>query len=132
MTLMSFFRVAKEHAQVVKFTTRWVEGIRALLRAWELGKKAGDDARAQLQQQLAEQKHAGNVTDLTWKVGIVNAHSANVAHSAKQRQERMDEEEAEADKAAEEEGTQENPSASHVCRTCAFLTLITLLFDINV
>ena len=74
---------------MVKFTTRWVEGIRALLRAWELGKQAGDDQRQLLQQRLAEEKYEGN-TDFSWKCGILQAHSANEAHSVKQKEARKE------------------------------------------
>jgi hypothetical protein len=126
--------VAKEHAQVVKFTTRWVEGIRALLRAWELGKQAGDDQRQLLQQRLAEEKYEGN-TDFSWKCGILQAHSANEAHSVKQKEALM-EAEGEGDGAGQVSAagqvSDKAGSPAQVCRTCTFATLITLLCDINV
>lgn len=114
----------------MKFTTRWVEGIRALLRAWELGKQAGDDQRQLLQQRLAEEKYEGN-TDFSWKCGILQAHSANEAHSAKQKEARMEAEgEGEGGPAAGQ--VPDKAGSAQVCRSCTFATIITLLFDINV
>ena len=122
--------MAKEHAQVVKFTTRWVEGIRALLRAWELGRQAGDDQRQLLQQRLAEEKYEGN-TEFSWKCGILQAHSANEAHSKKQKEARK-EAEGEGDGGPAAGQVSDKASPAQVCRTCTFATLITLLCDINV
>lgn len=34
---INFARIGKEHKQIVKFATRWVEGLRAIMRAWEEG-----------------------------------------------------------------------------------------------
>jgi hypothetical protein len=116
--------VAKEHAQVVKFTTRWVEGIRALLRAWELGRQAGDDQRQLLQQRLADEKYEGN-TELSWKCGILQAHS-------KKQKEAGKEAEGEGDGGPAAGQVSEHASPAQVCRTCTFATLITLLCDINV
>jgi hypothetical protein len=33
--------VPKEHRQIIKFATRWVEGLRALMRAWQKGYEKG-------------------------------------------------------------------------------------------
>ena len=38
-------RIPKEHKQIVKFATRWVEGLRALMRAWEQGDEKGKARR---------------------------------------------------------------------------------------
>lgn len=39
------FRVPKEHKQIIKFATRWVEGLRALMRAWQKGDEKGKARR---------------------------------------------------------------------------------------
>ena len=38
-------RIPKEHKQIVKFATRWVEGLRALMRAWQKGDEKGKARR---------------------------------------------------------------------------------------
>ncbi len=38
-------RVSKEHKQIQKFATRWVEGLRALMRAWQEGDEKGKARR---------------------------------------------------------------------------------------
>jgi hypothetical protein len=42
---ISFARIGKEHKQIVKFATRWVEGLRALMRAWQKGDEKGKARR---------------------------------------------------------------------------------------
>jgi hypothetical protein len=57
-------RMAKEHRQIVKFATRWVEGLRALLQAWMDGNETGLQLRKQLQEDV--QKAGGSGDPLPW------------------------------------------------------------------
>jgi hypothetical protein len=48
-------RIPKEHKQIVKFATRWVEGLRALMRAWQKGDKRGVSKHRELLEMLQRQ-----------------------------------------------------------------------------
>lgn len=56
--------MAKEHRQIVKFATRWVEGLRALLQAWMDGNETGLELRKKLQEDV--QKAGGSGDPLPW------------------------------------------------------------------
>ena len=58
-------RVSKEHKQIQKFATRWVEGLRALMRAWQKGDEKGKARRLAMleacRQQAASEEAAALV-----------------------------------------------------------------------
>ena len=54
---INFARIGKEHKQTVKFATRWVEGLRAILRAWE----EGDEAALALRQKMRTEENSDEI-----------------------------------------------------------------------
>lgn len=57
---INFARIGKEHRQIVKFATRWVEGLRAILRAWE----EGDEPALALRKKMREDLQKENSDDI--------------------------------------------------------------------
>ena len=52
---INFARIGKEHRQIVKFATRWVEGLRAILRAWEEGDEPALALRKEMREDLQKE-----------------------------------------------------------------------------
>lgn len=52
-------RMGKEHKQMIKFATRWVEGLRSLLRAW----KQGDEQALALREKMKKDLQSFNEND---------------------------------------------------------------------
>lgn len=52
---INFARIGKEHRQIVKFATRWVEGLRAILRAWEEGDEPALALRKKMREDLQKE-----------------------------------------------------------------------------
>jgi hypothetical protein len=52
-----FARIGKEHKQIVKFATRWVEGLRAIMRAWE----EGDEYALVLRQKMRTEENSDEI-----------------------------------------------------------------------
>lgn len=51
--------MGKEHKQMIKFATRWVEGLRSLLRAW----KQGDEQALALREKMKKDLQSFNEND---------------------------------------------------------------------
>ena len=52
---INFARIGKEHKQMVKFATRWVEALRAILRAWEEGEEPALALRKKMREDLQKE-----------------------------------------------------------------------------
>ena len=52
-------RMGKEHKQMIKFATRWVEGLRSLLRVW----KQGDEQALALREKMKKDLQSFNEND---------------------------------------------------------------------
>ena len=64
--------IGKEHRQIIKFATRWVEAMRSLLRAWEEGDEKGKARRQRLldacRKQAASEEAAALIEISPWCV----------------------------------------------------------------